>query len=66
MIQLLEALTEERYESIQKAVELGKWADGRLLEQEESARCLQLLIAYDKKNKPETERVGYLPKKVKP
>ncbi len=42
------------------AVELGKWADGRRLTEQERESCLQAVIAYDEKNLPEHERVGYI------
>jgi len=62
---LLEQLDEEKYGVLQRAVELGKWPDGRVLNEEEKATSLRLLIAYDAKHKPEEERIGYIPPKNK-
>ena len=61
---LLDALTPERYQSLKRGVELGKWEDGRRLTDEERATALQVLIAWDARHKPEEERVGYLPPKA--
>lgn len=61
---LVRALTPERYALLRRAVELGKWQDGRLLGDEERTASLQILIAYDNLFKPEDERIGYLPKET--
>lgn len=62
--QALQALTPEVYEKLKLAVEIGKWSDGNKLSAEQRATCLQAVIAYDSKHKPEIERVGYIaPKK---
>lgn len=57
---VLQQLDETRYLNIKRAVELGKWADGRVLPPEERELCLQIVIAWDARHKPETERVGYI------
>ncbi|MCB1615697.1 MAG: DUF1315 family protein, partial [Pseudomonadales bacterium] len=44
---VLAELDEERYEKIKRAVELGKWDDGRVLPAEEKRVCLQIVIAWD-------------------
>lgn len=58
--QALQALTPDVYEKLKLAVEIGKWSDGRKLSAEQRATCLQAVIAYDGKHKPEAERVGYI------
>jgi uncharacterized protein YeaC (DUF1315 family) len=60
---LLDALTPERYQTLKRGVELGKWDDGRSLTEDERSTALQVLIAWDARYKPEEERVGYLPPK---
>ncbi len=62
MERLLASLDEEKYRQLQRAVELGKWPDGRRVDDEERATALQVLIAYDSRHKPEEERIGYIAK----
>lgn len=61
--QVLQALTPAVYESLKRAVEIGKWPDGAKLTVEQRALCLQAVIAYDTSNKPADERVGFIPSK---
>lgn len=63
--QLLESITPDIYERLKRAVELGKWPDGRVLSEGQKELCLQAIIAYDRR-KPEEERVGYIPPKATP
>lgn len=60
--QLLNSITPEIYQQLQKAVELGKWPDGRSINDEQRSLCMQAIIAYDQR-KPESERTGYVPPK---
>lgn len=60
--ELIDALTFDRYEVLKRAVELGKWPDGRALQKDEHASALQILIAYDKKYKTEADRIGFVPR----
>lgn len=60
--QLLNSITPEIYQQLQKAVELGKWPDGRSINDEQRSLCMQAIIAYDQRN-PESERTGYVPPK---
>lgn len=60
--QLLNSITPAIYQQLQKAVETGKWPDGRTISQEQRSLCMQAIIAYDQ-SKPETERTGYVPPK---
>lgn len=62
---LLSALTPQIYANLCRAVELGRWPDGKRLTAGQRALCLQAVIAYDAEHKPESARVGYLPPKVK-
>ena len=59
--ELMQALSPERYKALCRAVELGKWPDGRILGQEEREISLQLLIAHDAKFKARQDRIGYVP-----
>jgi len=58
--QLIQAMTPEMHQSLKRAVELGKWPDGRKLTPEQKDICLRAVIAYDVENKPEEERVGFI------
>ena len=60
--QLVEQLTPELYESFKRAIEIGKWPDGRVLTDEQKALCMEAVIAYEFKNVDEEERVGYIDK----
>lgn len=58
--QLIQAMTPEMHQSLKRAIELGKWPDGRKLTAEQSDICMRAVIAYDQEHKPENERVGYI------
>jgi uncharacterized protein YeaC (DUF1315 family) len=60
--QLLNGITPDIYQQLQKAVETGKWPDGRKISEEQRSLCMQAIIAYDQR-KPESERTGYVPPK---
>lgn len=59
--EMLQTLTAEGVENLRAAVELGKWPDGRLLDPEQKALCLQALIAWEQKYVPASQRSGFLP-----
>jgi uncharacterized protein len=61
--QLLSSLTPEIYENLRRAVELGKWPDGRSLTAEQKELCMQAVIAYEHNNLPPEEHTGYIPPK---
>lgn len=65
LARMLEVLTPEIVASLKRAVELGKWPDGRRLTREQTATCLQAVIAWESKHLPETERTGYIAKEEK-
>lgn len=57
---LINTITPDIYERLKKAVELGRWENGVKLTPEQISDSLQLLIAYDEKNKPVADRIGYI------
>ncbi len=63
--EFVNALTDEQYQALKQAVELGKWPDGRVLDQQAKEESLQVLIAYDAKYKTKENRIGYLHKEKK-
>lgn len=60
---LIDQVTPEIYERMQRAIETGKWPNGVPLTEEQKANCIQVVIAYDLAHKDEEDRVGYLPSK---
>ena len=58
--QMIENITPEIYESLNTAVEIGKWSDGRRLTPEQKELSLQAVIAWEMKNLPEEQRTGYM------
>lgn len=60
---ILNAITPEVYENLKRAIELGKWPDGRALTREQREHCMQAVIAYELKHVPAEERTGYVPPK---
>ncbi|TVP59604.1 MAG: DUF1315 family protein [Halomonadaceae bacterium] len=59
--ELVQKLNPEVYRSLKRAVELGKWPDGRALTREQRDICLEAVIFYETKHEvaPE-ERTGYI------
>lgn len=64
--EMLAAVTPQVYEQFKKAIEIGKWPDGRVLTPEQKQTCMQAVIAYEHANVPESERVGFVPPKTEP
>ena len=60
---LLNAITPEVYESLKRAVELGKWPDGRVLTAEQRQHSMEAVIAYEHKHLPPEQHTGYIPPK---
>ncbi|MDB6063098.1 MAG: hypothetical protein JWM78_3201 [Verrucomicrobiaceae bacterium] len=58
--QLLHSITPDVYENMKRAVEIGKWPDGRGLTTEQRELCMQAVIAYEEKNVDARERTGYI------
>ncbi|MBB3045884.1 hypothetical protein FHR99_000120 [Litorivivens lipolytica] len=57
---MLKAMTPEVHAALKRAVEIGKWPDGRALTDEQKAVCMEAVITYDLHNLSEEERVGYI------
>ncbi|ROQ20013.1 hypothetical protein EDC38_0606 [Marinimicrobium koreense] len=60
---LLNSLTPEVYENLKRAVELGKWPDGRVVTPEQRQHCMEAVIAYEHKHLPPEQHTGYIPPK---
>ena len=57
---LLNSLDTETCGRLRRALELGKWPDGRILSREQKELCMQAVIAFDHRILAENERVGYI------
>lgn len=58
--QLIANITPEIHISLRRAVEIGRWPDGRNLSDEQRALCMEAVIAYEAAHVDERERVGYI------
>jgi uncharacterized protein YeaC (DUF1315 family) len=56
----VENLAPEVYERLKRAVETGRWPDGRPVSPEQREHCLQAVIAWGERHLPPEERVGYI------
>lgn len=61
--QLIASLTPEVYANLQRAIEIGKWPDGRVLTKEQRELCMQAVIAWEHKHLPPEEHTGFIPPK---
>jgi len=59
-LQMIENINADIYQRLKTAVEIGKWPDGQRLTQEQKELCLQALIAWEAKNLPAEQRIGYM------
>ena len=46
-----------------RAVEIGKWPDGRELSKEQRETCMQAIIVYEHQHLSPEQRTGYVPPK---
>jgi uncharacterized protein YeaC (DUF1315 family) len=58
--QLIDNMSPEVYDSLKRAVELGRWPDGSRLSAEQRRECLQAVIAWGQRHLPAEQRVGYI------
>jgi uncharacterized protein YeaC (DUF1315 family) len=57
---LVNSLTPEVVGSFRRALELGRWQDGRELSDAQREHCMRAIIHWDQANAGETERIGYI------
>lgn len=60
--QMIESMTPQIYESLRRAVELGKWPDGRKVTPEQRESAMQAIIAWGEQHLDPTDRVGFIDK----
>lgn len=58
---LVDQLTPEVYQNMKRAVETGRWPDGRAVSAEQREICMQAVITWEAEHLPESERTGYMP-----
>ncbi len=58
--QLISGMTPDIHAALKRAVEIGKWPDGRLLSADQRALCMEAVINYEHRHLPEQDRVGYI------
>ncbi len=58
--QLIDNITPEIHAALRRAVELGKWPDGRPLSDEQKALCMEAVISYEHRFMDPEQRVGYI------
>jgi len=62
---ILQMITPEVHQSLRRAVELGKWADGVALSREQRELCLQAVIAWEARHLGAESRTGYIDRGTK-
>ncbi len=58
--QLIQNMSPDIYASLKRAVEIGKWPDGRVLNQEQKELCMEAVINYEHLYVDEKDRVGFI------
>ena len=62
---LIETMPLETYQSLKRALELGKWPDGKTLTREQRENTMQAVIAWGELHLDAGERVGHINKRNK-
>lgn len=57
---LIDNITPEICAALKRAIEIGKWPDGRALSAEQKALCMEAVISFEHQHVPESERVGFI------
>ncbi|MEW5248961.1 YeaC family protein [Microbulbifer sp. 2201CG32-9] len=63
---LLNSLSPQVIGSLKRAIELGKWPDGRVLTDVQRRRCGEAVSAWEQRNLPPESRTGFVPPKESP
>lgn len=59
---MIASMTPEIYQNLRRAVELGKWPDGKPLTPEQRENAMQAVIAWGEKHLEATDRIGHIDK----
>lgn len=57
---LIEQMSEDAWRNMRRAIETGRWPDGRKLGDGQRELCMQAVIAWEARHLPEDERTGYI------
>jgi len=57
---LIDSITPEVYQNLKRAIEIGKWPDGRKLTRDQMEHTFQAIIAYEHQHIAEQDRVGFI------
>lgn len=60
--QLISQMTPDIYHRMVRALEIGRWPDGRALTPQQMESTMQAVIAWGEQHLPEHERVGFIDK----
>ncbi len=61
--ELVESLTPEMVSDLKRAIELGKFPDGRVVSDEQKELMIEATILYDALKLPEEDRTGFIHRK---
>jgi uncharacterized protein YeaC (DUF1315 family) len=53
-------LTPDVVANLRRAIELGKWPDGRRITDEQRANCMEAVLGWELIHLPENQRTGYI------
>ncbi len=57
---LVKQLTPELHRAFKRALELGRWPDGKQVTAAQREHCMHAVIAYDEHSLPPQQRVGFI------
>jgi uncharacterized protein YeaC (DUF1315 family) len=57
---IVASLTPDIVRNMKRALETGRWADGRELGDEQREHCMRAVILWDQEHLPETQRTGFI------
>ena len=57
---LIRNMSPEIYTSLKRAIEIGKWPDGRQLSDEQKGLCMEAVLNYEQLYVSEDERIGFI------
>ncbi len=58
--ELIANMTPDIHRSLKRAVEIGKWPDGKPLSDEQKSLCMEAVINYDNHHLDTEQRVGFI------
>ncbi|WP_299946539.1 DUF1315 family protein [uncultured Microbulbifer sp.] len=64
--ELLNTLNPHIVGSLKRAIELGKWPDGKTLTDAQRRRCGEAVARWEQHNLPPASRAGFVPRKETP